>query len=99
MSIFKIGYKNLTHLKFKGESDRYNESSYESPTTINGIIYGDKRYNRDNSEEGTVSGYVCQTLDNVSVKDKINGYIVTKVNEHYDIFGKFDYWEVSLENG
>ena len=99
MSIFNVGYRDLTHEVYGGNTDRYNESEYGTPQTINGIIYGDKEYNRQLEDSDMVSGYVCQTLDTVNIKDKIDGYIVTKVNKHYDLFGNFDYWEVSLENG
>lgn len=97
--MFNVGYMDLSYEEYIDSTDRYNEIEYVKPVVIRGIIYGDKQYNRDLEESNTVSGYTCQTLNSVNVKDKINGYIVTKVNKHYDIFGIFDYWEVSLNNG
>ena len=99
MAIFNIGYTDLSYQKYLGNSSRYNEVNYDTVEIIKGVIYGDNEYKRDNDSTNTISGYTCQTLYNVSLKDKINGYIVTAIDSHYNIFGFFEYNEVSLING
>ena len=99
MSVFNIGYTNLIIERFIESTDMYNESQYAIPEIISGVIYGNKKYTRNVEEEEESSGYICQTLENVGLKDKINGYIVTEVNKHYNIFGGFDYYEISLVEG
>lgn len=99
MSIFNVGYTNLIIERFIESTDIYNESQYTIPEIISGVIYGNKKYARNVEEEEESSGYICQTTYNVEIKDKINGYIVTEVNKHYNIFGDFDYYEISLVKG
>jgi len=98
--MFARFYNREAQLERYIKSDnRYNEAEYESAITIKVCRYGPKGYKRDNDNESVYAEYIYQTTADVKVKDRLDGYIVTKVNEHYDIFGNFVYREVYVVNG
>lgn len=88
--------RDIVWEKNKGSKNRYNEAEYEDPVIIKGIRYGSSEYKRDLEESSVDNLYMYQTTVGVEKKDKLDGYIVTSVNE-YDFLG-VKYREVGVDN-
>lgn len=84
---------------FIGDNNRFGESVYGPPIDISCIKYGSKEYKRDSESESVYADYIYQTKAVVKEKDKLDGYIVNKVIDRYDIFGNFRFKEVYVING
>lgn len=87
-------------VRFSGTTDRYNNPQYEeTPEKIKVFKYGPSEYKRRPEEEAIEAEYIYQTLAEVKVRDKIDGYVVTRVKEHYDLLGNLLFREVHVVNG
>lgn len=68
--------------KFKQDSEELNTGIYEDPVDCKCYIYGKNIYIREDNQEAPVSAKVYLTLDEVKVKDRLDGQVVKSVNSY-----------------
>lgn len=68
--------------KFIGEDEDTNMPMYAEPVEIKSFVYGKNLFIREDEQHTTVSAKVYLTLEDIHVKDKIDGQQIKSVN-HY----------------